>query len=219
MSPKLWPAENTGPLAARTTPVASVAATSRSASVSSSITSSGERVALLGPIQGDRGDGAVGVDEQVLVVHRRSLAPDRVAGYVAAMSDPDVNTTQLTEAEMNALGDRLLAAIVAADEAAVRAVYAPDARIWHNFDQREQSVDQNVATLHDMHRRTTELQYTQIERFLSPGGFVQQHVLTGEAKGGPLLMPAIIRFWVEDGRITRLEEYVDTYQARVMYSR
>ena len=125
---------------------------------------------------------------------------------------------ELTEAEMNDVADRLLAGIGTADEALVRQVYAPDARIWHNFDQREQTVDENLVTLHDLHRRAQHLQYTEIRRFLSPGGFVQQHVLTGEAKGGPLHMPAMIRFWVDDGRITRLEEYLDTRQAMVLYA-
>ena len=124
----------------------------------------------------------------------------------------------LTEPEMHELADRLLAGILAADEAEVRRAYAPDARIWHNFDQREQSVDENVATLHDMHRRATGLQYTQIRRFLAPEGFVQQHVLVGDAKFGKLEMPAMIRFWVHEGRIARLEEYLDTRQAMVMYT-
>jgi len=128
------------------------------------------------------------------------------------MSEP------LTETEMNDLADRLLAGILAADEPLVRAVYAPDAKIWHNFDQRDQTVDENVASLHDMHRRATGLQYTQIRRFLAPDGFVQQHVLVGSAKGGALEMPAMIRFWASDGRITRLEEYLDTRQAMVMYT-
>ena len=41
--------------------------------------------------------------------------------------------------------------------------------------------------------------------------------LTGQAAGGPLRMPAMIRFWVDGGRISRLEEYLDTAQAMVMY--
>ncbi len=125
---------------------------------------------------------------------------------------------ELTETEMHDVAERLLAAITAGDEAAVRLVYAPDAQIWHNFDQVDQSVDDNVLTLHDLHRRAQGLQYTEIRRFVAPGGFVQQHVLVGEAKGGPLQMPAMIRFWVADGRITRLEEYLDTRQAMVLYA-
>jgi ketosteroid isomerase-like protein len=124
---------------------------------------------------------------------------------------------ELTTEEIDDIGNRLVAAIMAADVDSVRAIYAPDAAIWHNFDQVDQTVDQNLATLTDMHHRATNLQYTQIRRFASPGGFVQQHVLVGDAKFGPMEMPAMIRFWVADGRITRLEEYLDTRQAMVMY--
>ncbi|MFZ4718148.1 MAG: nuclear transport factor 2 family protein [Ilumatobacteraceae bacterium] len=124
----------------------------------------------------------------------------------------------MTETDMHDLGDRLVGAIAAADVDGVRAIYAPDAKIWHNFDQREQSVDENLATLVDLHRRASNLQYTEIRRWLIDGGFVQQHVLKGDAKGGPLAMPAMIRFEVADGRITRLEEYLDTRQAMVLYA-
>ena len=124
----------------------------------------------------------------------------------------------MTETEMHDLGDRLVAAIAAGDADAVRGIYAPDAQIWHNFDQRDQTVDENLRTLVDLHRRATNLHYTEIRRWLIDGGFVQQHVLTGDAKGGPLAMPAMIRFEVADGRVTRLEEYLDTRQAMVLYA-
>lgn len=124
---------------------------------------------------------------------------------------------ELTEAEMHDLADRLLAAISAGDSEGVRGIYAPDAEIWHNFDERNQSVDENVASMADLHGRASGLDYTEIRRFLAPGGFVQQHVLIGQAKGGPLHMPAMIRFWVDGGRVTRLEEYLDTRQAMVLY--
>ena len=125
---------------------------------------------------------------------------------------------ELTEAEMHDVADRLVAAIAAGDADAVRRVYAPDATIWHNFDEREQTVDENLATLSDLHQRARGLEYTEITRFLAPGGFVQQHVLVGHAKGGPLRLPAMIRFRVDGGRITRLEEYLDTRQAMVLYT-
>ncbi|MEI8238716.1 MAG: nuclear transport factor 2 family protein [Actinomycetota bacterium] len=125
--------------------------------------------------------------------------------------------SELTTAEIDDIADRLLTAITAGDTAGVLAVYAPDARIWHNFDQRDQTPDENLLTLADMHRRVAGLAYTDIRRFAAPGGFVQQHTLRGDAKHGPLELPAMIRFWVSDGHITRLEEYLDTAQAMVMY--
>jgi limonene-1,2-epoxide hydrolase len=130
----------------------------------------------------------------------------------------DAASNPMSDHEINTLAERLLAGILTADVDAVRLAYSPDAKVWHNFDQLEQTVDENLATLLEMHRRATGLEYTQIRRFAAPGGFVQQHVLIGQAKGGALNMPAMIRFWVTDGRITRLEEYLDTRQAMVMYS-
>lgn len=127
--------------------------------------------------------------------------------------------SDLTEAQMNEVAERLLSAITSGDAEAVRQVYAPDAQLWHNFDERDQTVDENVLTLVDLHRRATGLEYTEIRRFLAPGGFVQQHVLVGQAPGGPLRLPAMIRFWVNDGRISRLEEYLDTRQAMVLFTR
>lgn len=124
----------------------------------------------------------------------------------------------LDEFEMHDLGDRLVAAIAAGDVDAVREIYAPDATIWHNFDQRDQSVDENLATLVDLHRRATNLRYTEIRRTPTVDGFLQQHILTGDARGGALAMPAMIRFYVANGRISRLEEYLDTRQAMVLYT-
>ena len=41
-------------------------------------------------------------------------------------------------------------------------------------------------------------------------GFVQQHVLTGIAPSGARLdVPAMMRVWVEDGCVTRIDEYLD----------
>ena len=144
----------------------------------------------------------------IVRVHTESVSPEhRYCRFMAL----------LTEAEMNDFADRLLAAIGAADEVALREVYDPQAAVWHNFDERDQTVDENLAMLHDMHRRLQGFQYTEVRRALTADGFVQQHVLVGQAMGGALRMPAMIRFYVANGRITRLEEYLDTRQAMVMY--
>ena len=65
-------------------------------------------------------------------------------------------------------------------------------------------------------RRATDLSYTEVRRFPSPGGFSQQHVLVGRAPGGPLRVPAVIRWWVDGNVVTRIEEYLDTRQVRVL---
>lgn len=156
------------------------------------------------------GSSLVDVAAQTANLSRQLYSSTGNGAYSRRMSE-------LTEQQMHDLADRLLAAITSVDLDAMRSIYAPNAALWHNFDQRDQSVEENLRSLEDLHRRLSDMCYTEIRRFLAPGGFVQQHVLTGQAAGGPLRMPAMIRFWTEEGRITRLEEYLDTAQAMVMY--
>ena len=61
------------------------------------------------------------------------------------------------------------------------------------------------------------LRYEEIRRHVTPAGFVQQHVLRGTAPNGkPLEVPACILCSVKDGRITRLDEYLDSAQIAVL---
>ena len=53
----------------------------------------------------------------------------------------------LTEQETLDFAKRFIGAIQSGDVATVRACYAPDAKIWHNNDRKEQTVDQNVKVL------------------------------------------------------------------------
>ena len=109
------------------------------------------------------------------------------------------------------LCDQLFSAIMRGDIEAVRAVYAPDAVIWHNNDQGEQTPDQNLRTLGWVTKNIKELRYEDIRRQETPDGFVQQHVLRGVAPNGTALeIPACIICDVKDGKITRLAEYLDS---------
>jgi uncharacterized protein len=114
--------------------------------------------------------------------------------------------------EIVALADRFFSAIEAGDIEALRQMYADDATIWHNFDQLDQNVDDNLQVLAWMHRTIDGLRYTAIERVVLDDGFVQQHVLTGSTAGGMLELPAMMRVTVSDGTVTRIEEYFDTAQ-------
>ena len=58
--------------------------------------------------------------------------------------------------------------------------------------------------------------YDDVRRVILDDGFVQQHVLRGTCAAGALEVPAMLRVWVADGRITRLDEYLDTAQVAVL---
>jgi ketosteroid isomerase-like protein len=111
------------------------------------------------------------------------------------------------------LADRLFAAIEAGDTATVAALYAPDVKVWHNYDQIEQERDANLAVLGWMSKRVSGIRYEEVRREVLPDGFLQQHVLRGTAPDGSALeVPAILRIYCADGVISRIEEYLDTAQ-------
>jgi ketosteroid isomerase-like protein len=119
-----------------------------------------------------------------------------------------------TESSILALAERFVGAIERGDIEAVKECYAADARIWHNFDNIDQTVDENVVVLGWVTRVLSDRKYNILRRIAIPGGFLQQHVLSGKLKSGaPFSMPACLVVQVKDGRISRLEEYLDPAQA------
>src|SRR5215469_10098411 len=79
---------------------------------------------------------------------------------------------------------RFFATIKAGDIDAVRAIYAPDAVIWHNDDLIEQPVEENLKVLAGLHKAVSGLRYEIIRRVPSDDGVIQQHVLRGNLPGG-----------------------------------
>lgn len=111
------------------------------------------------------------------------------------------------------LGDRLFEAIGSGDLGAVRQIYAPTIRVWHNFDRVEQSLEENLRVLDWVVKNVSGLRYEQVRRQPTESGFVQQHVLRGTAPGGESLeVAACLVCRVEGGRITRIDEYLDSAQ-------
>jgi ketosteroid isomerase-like protein len=109
------------------------------------------------------------------------------------------------------VAERLFKAIEAADIDAVKEIYAPDAEIWHNTDGLTQNPADNVRTLTWITTNLGGMAYTQIRRSATEDGFVQQHVLVATNRAGQRVeVPACIVTRIVDGRITRLDEYLDS---------
>ena len=109
------------------------------------------------------------------------------------------------------LAERLFGAITAGNVEAVRQIYAPDAVVWHNNDGLEQSADSNLRVLAWVVANVRNLRYEDIRRQRTDSGFMQQHVLRGTAPNGrEVNIPACIICTVQHGRITRLDEYLDS---------
>ncbi|KRB41005.1 MAG: nuclear transport factor 2 family protein [Pseudomonadota bacterium] len=110
-----------------------------------------------------------------------------------------------------ALAARLFDAIERGDVDGVADCYAPDLVVWHNFDNLDQSREDNLKTLAGMIERISERRYEQRRVDVFDGGFVQQHVLTGRRKDGVYVsMPGVLVGTLKDGKISRLNEYLDS---------
>jgi ketosteroid isomerase-like protein len=114
--------------------------------------------------------------------------------------------------EIRALAKRFFDCVEQGDIDGLVACYAPDAEIWHNTDERIQGPGENRAVLGGMVTRIVDRLYDERRVQVFPNGFVQQHVLRGTRKqdGVRLALPACIVCTVENGKITRLDEYFDS---------
>jgi ketosteroid isomerase-like protein len=125
----------------------------------------------------------------------------------------------MTAPEILAFAERFMTAIQTADVEGARACYAPGARIWHNTDGVEQTVDQHLKVLAWFGRKLPERHYRLLRREALPDGFLQQHVLEATLPGGTAFaMPACVVVRMADGVITRLDEYLDSAAAESLSS-
>ena len=108
------------------------------------------------------------------------------------------------------IAQALVTAIELGDADGIAALYADSVAIWHNFDDKTQSRAENLGTLAGFIKTISNRKYTEIRCQETATGFVQQHVLTGTFQDGRLLnMPCCLIVEVVDGKITRLDEYLD----------
>lgn len=116
------------------------------------------------------------------------------------------------------IADRLFRAVEAGDIELIRnELYAPGFTIWHNYDGRYQTTDENLKMLGWLTRHVRNVRYEEVRRQEITGGFLEQHVLRGElADGTKIEAPTCMIGYIADGKITRLEEYLDTAQVAPM---
>ena len=109
------------------------------------------------------------------------------------------------------LAARLFAAIEAGDVDGVAALYAPDVVVWHNDDGRSQSGAENLRVLAWLVTHCSDVRYVDVRRSATATGFVQQHVLRATGPSGEAVeVPACIVGTCAEGRITRIDEYLDS---------
>lgn len=109
------------------------------------------------------------------------------------------------------LAARLFDALARGDKQAIIDCCAPDLRVWHSFDGIELDFGETMAALDWFFRALPERRYERVSRYAFAEGFVQQHVITGTlANSLQLEWPACAICRVDDGRILRIDEYMDS---------
>jgi ketosteroid isomerase-like protein len=111
--------------------------------------------------------------------------------------------------EITAVVSGFFEALGSGDLATCDALMADDALVWHNYDQAEQPKAEALGALGFLTLLTPEFRIT--KRDFLADGCVQQHVaVIAFPDGVTFEVPAIQRIYVDSGRITRVEEYMDS---------
>jgi len=122
-----------------------------------------------------------------------------------------------TDQEIHAFAERFIQALNEGNADTVRTFYAPDAAIWHNYDNAVQNLDDNMKVLEWMVRKAPQRSYHVVRREIIPGGWFQHHVVEAKlASGREMKMFACCVITLKDGLIHRIEEWLDPAQAAVL---
>ena len=124
------------------------------------------------------------------------------------MDDDDPTATGLAAA------NRFFDGLLAGDVEALQGACAAGSILWINLTERERPLEASLPGFASLRSKVPDLHMEAVRRRGVAGGFVEQHVLAGTMPSGdPLRVVGCFLGTVEDGRITRLEEYVDGGQA------
>ena len=112
---------------------------------------------------------------------------------------------------------RLFSALESGDIEAVRELYAEDVAVWHNFSNATQNKQQNLETLQGLIAVVETLEYAVLERVDLGDRVLQRHTLKCHLAGGRVFqIPACILVSVRNGKVSRIDEYLDTGQANAL---
>jgi ketosteroid isomerase-like protein len=93
---------------------------------------------------------------------------------------------------------------------ALRALYTPDARIWHNTDDTAKTVEESLEFLGALLSVTTRRWYADVRLTPTPTGYVDQHYVCAVlTTGDEVRVPVCMVVTLDGARVTRLEEYIE----------
>ncbi len=109
-----------------------------------------------------------------------------------------------------ALAARFVRAIEEHDSDEIERLYAPGAVVWHCHDRREQTAEESVAVYRAGLPALGQVTIAVLNCWPINGGCIQQQELRAVSPGRhDILLPMMVRYACEGGRITRIDEYFD----------
>ncbi|MSO78281.1 MAG: nuclear transport factor 2 family protein [Acidimicrobiia bacterium] len=113
------------------------------------------------------------------------------------------------------LAERFVKALMTIDVDTLRTCLAPDARFWVNIGPTEFTIDQRLGALELEGQHLAEHGVEDVRITSTEYGFVVQLVTVGTTTGGEALRVAVcLVATVNDGLITRVDEYADSEAAK-----
>ncbi|ROZ45635.1 nuclear transport factor 2 family protein [Rhodococcus sp. WS3] len=120
--------------------------------------------------------------------------------------------------EMLDLADKMFGALVLGNVAVLDKIYHSDVKIWHNWDDAEQSREDNLRILSGIPTRYDEFHYDNPRCTVLEDGFLRQHVIRATIGDKTVNVPTIFRVFVDGGKVRRIEEYLDAGQLRKVFA-
>jgi ketosteroid isomerase-like protein len=113
--------------------------------------------------------------------------------------------------KMRDLASKFATAFEEGDATTINSLYAPDAVVWHNTNEREQPRSENVALAKAIPLIFSSFKYHDVRVQVFDGGYVQQHVVHAAMKDGTTLrIPVCAVVQVTNDQISRIDEYYDS---------
>jgi ketosteroid isomerase-like protein len=110
--------------------------------------------------------------------------------------------------------DRFFGTMQTCDTAMLCDCLTADAIVWHSYDRVPMQRDDVVKAWDTIATNFTECSVTDVRRQPTPGGYVQQHLFVIRLKDGTRkAWPVCIVVQVREGKIARLDEYIDISEA------
>ena len=122
---------------------------------------------------------------------------------------------------MNDLGDALFRAFESDDMARLNELLADDFVAWSNASGAESDKAALLGSLKGLRSVLAQHRYENVRRIIGPDGFVEQHEVRGSRPDGQAVdlgdVCVVVRV-TPNGRVRRLDEYLDTARLRQAFS-